>query len=280
MAYRPHGRAKVNPNSPRAFARCDRCGFIYNHINLKFQYDFRGPQLQNLRFLVCNTCYDKPQPQLKPIILTEDPLPILNARPEDYINAEVDYIATVEPTTTYAQTGIPVPQGSNLTTLEGQNLIVQPVGHKLGLNPGAVMPLQGTAHFNIPIPALSVSTTGNNIVTVTCSSPHGLSNNSQISIFGTSIPQIQGFFSVTVVSATVFSYAIVPFVSTGSYLTPTTRIATASVGLPYTLVQIPIVSDGSLVGVAATPYVWLSNNGQGIYFTNNDGNILSWSFGS
>lgn len=96
MAYRFHGRAKVNPNSPEAFARCDRCGFIYNHKDLKFQFDYRGPQLQNLRILVCQPCYDKPQAQLKPIILTEDPLPIINARPEDYNYANNDYRVTMD----------------------------------------------------------------------------------------------------------------------------------------------------------------------------------------
>jgi hypothetical protein len=96
MSYRPHGRAQVNANFPRAFARCDRCGFIYNHSDLKFQFDFRGPQLQNLRILVCKPCTDIPQPQLKPIILTEDPLPIINARPEDFDYANNDYRATMD----------------------------------------------------------------------------------------------------------------------------------------------------------------------------------------
>lgn len=88
MSYRPHGRATVNPTAPRAFARCDRCGFLYNHADLRFQYDYRGPRLTNLRFLVCETCYDKPQPQLKPLLLTQDPLPVINARPENYLYAE------------------------------------------------------------------------------------------------------------------------------------------------------------------------------------------------
>ena len=94
MAYRPHGRASVSGNAPSAFARCDRCGFIYNHKTLQFQFDFRGPRLTNLRILVCQTCYDKPQPQLKPIMTTQDPLPVINARPEDYTYANTDYRVT------------------------------------------------------------------------------------------------------------------------------------------------------------------------------------------
>lgn len=94
MANRPHGRATVNGNAPSAFARCDRCGFIYNHKALQFQFDYRGPRLTNLRILVCQPCYDKPQPQLKPIMTTQDPLPVINARPEDYAYANNDYRVT------------------------------------------------------------------------------------------------------------------------------------------------------------------------------------------
>ena len=96
MAYRPHGRATVNGNAPSAFARCDRCGFIYNHKSLQFQFDYRGPRLTNLRILVCQPCYDKPQPQLKPIMTTQDPLPVINARPEDYTYANTNYRVTMD----------------------------------------------------------------------------------------------------------------------------------------------------------------------------------------
>lgn len=94
MAYRFHGRAKVNTDSPSAFARCDRCGFWYNHKALQFQFDYRGPRLTNLKILVCSTCYDKPQPQLKPIMTTQDPLPVVNARPEDRDYVNNDYRVT------------------------------------------------------------------------------------------------------------------------------------------------------------------------------------------
>lgn len=79
---RPHGRARVNPSSPRAFAVCDRCGIWHNHISLHWQHDYRGMRLTNTRLLVCDRCLDKPQPQLKPKIITRDPVTIQNARPE------------------------------------------------------------------------------------------------------------------------------------------------------------------------------------------------------
>ena len=85
MAWRPHPRgASVDRSAPRAFATCDRCGFIYNHYKLSWQYEWRGPQLQNLRFLVCDRCLDVPQENLRTIVIPPDPPPIYNARPEPY----------------------------------------------------------------------------------------------------------------------------------------------------------------------------------------------------
>lgn len=91
---RPHGRAQVNPEAPRAFAVCDRCAVWYNHYELRFQLDYRGLKLQNLRILVCERCYDDPQPQLKPKLIGPDPLPVLNARPESFYVDETDLIVS------------------------------------------------------------------------------------------------------------------------------------------------------------------------------------------
>lgn len=79
------GRGKVSARSPRALAVCDRCGFTYNLCDLQWQYQWSGVKLQNLRLLVCTTdCLDKPQPQLKSIVIPADPTPVLNPRPEQY----------------------------------------------------------------------------------------------------------------------------------------------------------------------------------------------------
>jgi hypothetical protein len=88
MSLRPHGRAEISPSSPRAKAICDRCGFQFSHKDLRWAYDWRGTKLQNLRFLVCDSCYDEPQQNgQRVIILPADPVPIQNARPENYIDA-------------------------------------------------------------------------------------------------------------------------------------------------------------------------------------------------
>lgn len=83
---RPYGRAEISPTRPRARGVCDRCGFIYNHDQLRWEYDWRGPRLQNLRILVCEPCRDTPQQNgQRTILIPPDPVPIQNARPEYYV---------------------------------------------------------------------------------------------------------------------------------------------------------------------------------------------------
>lgn len=83
---RYHGRARVSTHNPEAWAICGRCGKLYNHVDLGFQFDWQGPRLQNLRVLVCDGCLDKPFEHNRTIILPPDPMPILNPRPEFYIS--------------------------------------------------------------------------------------------------------------------------------------------------------------------------------------------------
>jgi len=63
---------------------CDGCGFQFTHSELVWQYEWMGPRLGNQRKLVCRTCNDEPQEQLRTLILPPDPTPIANPRPENY----------------------------------------------------------------------------------------------------------------------------------------------------------------------------------------------------
>jgi len=241
MAYRYHGRAKVNSNSPRAFARCDRCGFIYNHADLRFQFDYRGPQLQNLRILVCSPCYDKPQAQLKPIILSQDPMPVINARPEDYYYANTQGLATYATPLTDPQTGIPLPQESTIVTQDGNVITGLPIGQPVGLNPNAVMPLVDKTAFNVVIPLVSLTSNGTTTITATSNGIHNLVTDSQIYVEDLTNNAASGFFSVTVTNPIIFTYQVVNPVPSASLLTSHTRVATALVGLPTGYTQIPQV---------------------------------------
>ena len=82
---RAHGRYSVNSNSPRAKAVCDRCGFHFQLSDLRWQFEWSGPKLQNLRIFVCESCLDRPQPNIRRFVIPPDPVPVYNPRPERYV---------------------------------------------------------------------------------------------------------------------------------------------------------------------------------------------------
>lgn len=233
------GRARTSSSNPQAHAICDRCGFRYNHVDLKWQYDWRGAMLQNLRILVCKFCLDEPQQQQRSIVVPADPTPIMNARTQDFVNAETDYQTITAPPTIDPETGIPIPGTTTLLTQNGQQLTTQPIGPPVGLTQSAVMPLKGTTAYAVKLPLLSVTANGTCDITVTTSSAHGLQTEAQISAEGLSNTGACGFYSITVTSGTAFTYTVARPIAAGSLLTPTTRIITASVGLPYGYTEIP-----------------------------------------
>lgn len=92
--WHPTGRARVSMRSPEAQGVCDRCYLNFSLRDLGWQFQWSGVKLQNLRLLVCKTCLDKPQPQLRTIVIPADPLPVLNPRPEAYATTVPNFIAT------------------------------------------------------------------------------------------------------------------------------------------------------------------------------------------
>ena len=90
MAYASRsGRAQTSASRPRNFSVCQRCGFWWNFDRLSWQHDYRGVSLQNLRLLVCPPCLDRPNPQLKAIVLPADPVPIPFATTEPFQDDEI-----------------------------------------------------------------------------------------------------------------------------------------------------------------------------------------------
>jgi hypothetical protein len=105
MSWRPHPKHTVtDPDSPRAWATCDRTGFVGNIDDLQWQYEWAGTNLVNKRQLVLTDYLDEPQRQLGTLILPADPPSIMNARPEIYSIDE---------------------EGSSLTTESGSLLVAE-----------------------------------------------------------------------------------------------------------------------------------------------------------
>lgn len=133
MAYASQsGRARTDPNNPQAHAICDRCGFRYNHVDLQWQFDWAGASLINKRILVCATCNDDPQQQLRAIVVPADPMPIVNPRIEPYLADETNYRYTSGQNTTNLQTGIPVPGGDVRITQNSNTRVTQQTGEPPG----------------------------------------------------------------------------------------------------------------------------------------------------
>ena len=240
MAYASiAGRARTSPSNPQAHAICDRCGFRYNRVDLNWQYDWRGATMQNVRILVCNTCMDTPQEQLRAIVVPADPVPIDQPRVQDFAQAETNYQTVTAPATIDPTTGIPIPGTTTLSAQNGQNLLTQPIGIPADLDQSAVMPLEGTTHYRVRLYPLSVSSVGTDQITVTFSGVHGLSTNDQISVEGLSNTGACGFYSITVTTATAFTYRTNTVISAGPLLTGSTLMVTANVGLPYGFDQLP-----------------------------------------
>ena len=109
MAYASQaGRARTSSSSPQAHAICDRCGFRYNHVQLNWQFDYAGASLINKRLLVCRTCYDTPQEQLRAVVIPADPMPIINPRVQDFVTAETSTRFTSGQNTVDPSTNIPI----------------------------------------------------------------------------------------------------------------------------------------------------------------------------
>jgi len=157
------GRARTSARNPQAHAICDRCGFRYNHVNLRWQYDWRGASMMNIKLLVCNTCYDQPQEQLRAIVVPADPVPIVNPRIQDFVTAESNTRVTSGQNTTDPVTGIPVPGGDTRITENDNTRVTQQTGEPPGgLNeqPGTDPNAPGDNDPGVPYNNTTVPQTG------------------------------------------------------------------------------------------------------------------------
>lgn len=238
------GRARVSASNPQAFAVCDRCGMWHNRVDLRNQVEWRGAALLPTYIYVCRECYDVPQEQLRAIVISADPLPIIQPRVENFAADSTDQ-RTLVPGTTDPVTGIPIPNTDARVTQDGNTRTTQPLGparlipETPGLSQNAQPPQSLTTHYAVPLDLISVTANGTTVVSVTCRTAHGLSTGDQISADGLTTPAACGFYNVTVTGAMSFTYMVNEVVSAGPLLTSGSRIITANVGVPRDYAQIP-----------------------------------------
>lgn len=199
------GRARVSSRNPQAFGVCDRCGMWYNHADLKWQYDWAGASLINKRILVCDTCYDDPQQQLRAIALPADPVPVMNPRTEPYLSDETNYrqvsgYNTVDPTT-----GIPIQGGATRVTTAGGVATSNPrVTQQTGAPNGSLNELPGTDPNAITYRNISnVANNGSGLIRVTINTTSGMITGQQVVIQKVNgVPAANGNFVITVIDNT------------------------------------------------------------------------------
>lgn len=91
------GRAIIDPSAPEALGICDRCGNMWNLRDLQYQFQWMGPQLQNLHIKVCPDCMDVPSEFLRTLILPPDPEPVLDGRTINFaLDEQSAYLITTE----------------------------------------------------------------------------------------------------------------------------------------------------------------------------------------
>jgi len=211
------GRARTNPKNPQAFAICDRCALWYNHYQLKWQYDWAGAALINKRILVCETCYDTPQEQLRAIIVPADPVPIVNPRVEPYAWDEIDRRQVSGYNTVNQQTGIPVPQGdTRVTTYSNVATNNTRVTQQTGEAPGGTNQKPGTdpnavTYRNI----IGATNNGNGLIRITVDVTSGFITGQKVIINDVGgVTAANGRWTITVINITQFDLRASVFAGT------------------------------------------------------------------
>jgi hypothetical protein len=119
--------------------------------------------MQNIRLLVCNTCYDNPQEQLRAIVVPADPVPIVNPRVQDFVTAEQNTRVTSGQNTVDPTTGIPVPGGDTRITQNDDVRVTQQTGEPpggLNTQPGTDPNAPGDNDPGVPYNNTTVPKTG------------------------------------------------------------------------------------------------------------------------
>jgi hypothetical protein len=230
---RPHGRAKVSTRSPDPFAICDNCGFLYNHSELRFQFQWAGNKLINMRQLVCRRCNDIPQTQLRAIILPADPMPVMNPRPANYQAATTDNRTISGQNTVDPRTGIPIIGNTMRITEDDDHRVTQ----QTGAPNGSLNELPGTDPNAVTYRTISNAIgNGSGRIRLTVNTTNGMITGQDVTIgdvVGTT--EANGNWTITVINLTTIDLDNSTFTnaySSGGYVVN-------NPALPYGFTEIP-----------------------------------------
>ena len=232
---RPHGRAKVSTKNPEAFAICDSCGFLYNHSELRWQYQWSGNKLVNLRQLNCRRCNDIPQTQLRAIVLPADPMPIMNPRVQNYQAASTDYRATSGQNTINQRTGIPVP-GDTLRITENDDYRVT---QQTGAPNGSLNELPGTDPNAVTYRVISnAADNGSGLIRLTVNTTSGMITGQKVTVGEVvGATEANGNWTITVISLTevdLFGSTFANAYTSGGYVVNNPALPYSNTTIPST----------------------------------------------
>jgi hypothetical protein len=188
--------------------------------------------------LVCETCYDTPQEQLRAIIVPADPVPIVNPRVEPYAWDEIDRRQVSGYDTTSQATGIPVQAGpSRATTIDNTVPDGIRVTQQTGEAPGGKNQLPGTDPNAVTFRNIvSVTNNGIGIIRVTVSVTSGFITGQRVIVQEVGgVTNANGRWTITVINPQQFDLQGSSF--SGAYTSGGYVINDPS--LPYGFDQIP-----------------------------------------
>lgn len=234
MAYSSRsGRAKTSASSPQAHAICDRCGFRYNHVDLTWQFDWAGASLINKRLLVCRTCLDKPQEQLRAIIVPADPMPIANPRVEFFVDYESNTRLTSQTPVTDPRTGIVAPVGQTRVTEDNSVRSTQMTGEP----PNGTNTLPGTDPNAVTYRTVTNAVdNGSDLIRLTLATTNGMITGQTVTVQDVGgVTAASGNWTITVIDATQIDLQSSVF--SGTYTSGGYVVNNPS--LPYNFTEVP-----------------------------------------
>jgi len=189
--------------------------------------------LINKRILVCPTCLDKPQEQLRAIIVPSDPVPIANPRVEYFVDYESNTRITSQTPTTDPTTGIPVPAGDTRITQDYNTRSTQMTGEP----PNGTNTLPGTDPNAVTYRTVTNAVSnGSGLIRLTLATTNGMITGQTVTVQDVGgVTAASGNWTITVINTTQIDLQSSSF--SGTYTSGGYVVNNPS--LPYNFTEVP-----------------------------------------